>query len=426
MSQTRVCVRGASFTARFICILLCVAGLSFSAEVEQGVSPTIEDLAERIGKAKPVETDAIVSSFIEEHRGDFPLIEDDLVTFVYKGPVAVRANIPSDLNRWDTKAHQMERLGDTDLYYLTLRLPMDARIDYKFYVDGMWMLDPLNDKTVSGGFGPNSAFGMPAYEPPPEIEYIDSLAHGTIETHEFESGIIAGSRQIQVYLPAVYGEQGYKIEGGTDVQTSDRARGEQAGESYQKFPVIFVQDGGEYITLGSMVNVLDYAISREAIPPLVAVFIDPLDRNYEYFLNKDYERMVIEEILFFIRGQYHVSEKPERNAIMGASLGGAISVMIALDYPEVFGKCGSQSGAFEVNDGELVKRVATEPAKPVDFYLDCGTFGDLLESNRLMKEALDEKGYNVIYQEFNQGHSWGNWRAHIDDMLVFFWGKGAK
>jgi enterochelin esterase family protein len=43
-----------------------------------------------------------------------------------------------------------------------------------------------------------------------------------------------------------------------------------------------------------------------------------------------------------------------------------------------------------------------------------------------MKHALEEKGYDVAYSEFNQGHSWGNWRAHIDDMLVFFWGKGAK
>jgi enterochelin esterase family protein len=100
--------------------------------------------------------------------------------------------------------------------------------------------------------------------------------------------------------------------------------------------------------------------------------------------------------------------------------------MIALDHPDIFGKCGSHSGAFEINDGELMKRIAAEPLRDVDFYLDCGTFGDLLESNRLMNDALDEKGYNVLYREFSQGHSWGNWRDHIDDMLVFFWGKGAK
>jgi enterochelin esterase family protein len=175
-----------------------------------------------------------------------------------------------------------------------------------------------------------------------------------------------------------------------------------------------------------MVNVLDYVIAHDLVPPMVAVFIDPLDRNYEYFLNKDYERVVVDEIVPFIRERYDVSGKPEKNAIMGASLGGAISVMIALDRPDVFGKCGSHSGAFEINEGELIERVASEPKRNVQFYLDCGTFGDLLNENRQLKKAMEEKGYNSMYQEFNQGHSWGNWRDHIDDMLVFFWGKEAK
>lgn len=422
MSHALIPVRTRSPIAVLLCMLVFSAGISYCGEVERAVSPTITKLAEWIEKAEPVEVDAIVSSFVEEHRGDFPLIEGYLVTFVYKGRVALRATIPSDLNRWDTKAHEMERLGESDLYYLTLRLPLDARIDYKFYVDGMWMMDPLNDKTVSGGFGPNSAFGMPDYEPPAEIEYIDSLPHGTLETHQFESEIIAGARKVQIYLPSDYKalmvQEVAVIDGGGEERTEPSFAG--------TYPVIFVQDGGEYITLGSMVNVLDYAIAHELVPPVVAVFIDPLDRNYEYFLNKDYERIVVDEVLPLVREKYDISAEPGKNAIMGASLGGAISVMIALDRPDIFGKCGSHSGAFEINDGELMERVVSEPERPVDFYLDCGTFGDLVDSNRLMNKALEEKGYRVMYREYSQGHSWGNWRDHIDDMLVFFWGKGAK
>ncbi len=422
MSHVCVVIRTISLTAMLLCLGAWLVGLSHCGEVEQPVSATIGKLAERVGKAKPVEVDAVVSSFVEEHRGDFPLIEDDLVTFVYKGEVVLRAAVPSDLNRWDTKAHEMKRLGESDLHYLTLKLPSDARIDYKFYVDGMWMLDPLNDNTVSGGFGPNSAFGMTDYEPLPDIEYVDSLPHGTLEAHQFESEIIAGARQVQVYLPADYRPvrtMTMDFPDGGGIETSE----ERFAGTYA---AIFVQDGGEYITLGSMVNVLDNTIAHGSIPPIVAVFIDPLDRNYEYFLNKDYERMVIEEILPFVRERYDVSTEPAKNAVMGASLGGAVSVMIALDYPDVFGKCGSQSGAFDINDGELMKRVAAEPKQTVDFYLDCGTFGDLTDSNRLMHKALEGKGYIVAYKEFNQGHSWGNWRDHIGDMLVFFWGKGAN
>ena len=32
----------------------------------------------------------------------------------------------------------------------------------------------------------------------------------------------------------------------------------------------------------------------------------------------------------------------------------------------------------------------------------------------------------ITEQEFNEGHSWGNWRAHVDDMLVFFWGRRGE
>ena len=66
------------------------------------------------------------------------------------------------------------------------------------------------------------------------------------------------------------------------------------------------------------------------------------------------------------------------------------------------------------------------PRQPVDFYLDTGVIGDLVDDNRRMKEILEMKDYRFMYQEFNEGHSWGNWRAHLDDMLVFFWGKEAK
>jgi enterochelin esterase-like enzyme len=406
-----------------LCILTSGIDPAFCEEAGSAVSPAIQELFTEVGKARTVEVDAIISGFIEENRDEFPLIEDSLVTFVYYGRVAVRANVPSDLNRWDTKADQMQRLGMTDLHYLTLKLPLDARIDYKFYVDGLWMLDALNSKTVRGGFGDNSAFAMPGYVPPGEIEFVDTVPHGRIEAHEFKSKIILGSREIQVYLPHEYRplrvREQVAVDDGIGTMTT---RDEFAGT----YPVIFVQDGGEYITLASMVNVLDNIIDNGWVPPVVAVFIDPVDRNYEYFLNKDYERMMIEEILPFIRDRYDVSIEPGKTAIMGASLGGAISVMIAMDHPETFGKCGSQSGAFEINDRELIKRVQSEPKRPVDFYLDCGTFGDLLEENRAMRDALEKKEYGIGYQEFNEGHSWGNWRAHIDDMLVFFWGKGGK
>ena len=77
----------------------------------------------------------------------------------------------------------------------------------------------------------------------------------------------------------------------------------------EKSPMVLVQDGGEYITLASMVNVLDNMIHEERIPPVVAVFVPPVDRNYEYYLNADYERVLLEEILPFINESYSIRGK---------------------------------------------------------------------------------------------------------------------
>ncbi|MGD9402499.1 MAG: alpha/beta hydrolase-fold protein [bacterium] len=379
-----------------------IAGASGAAPAEEEIlSPKIANLYKMLDEARPGEMDAIVSAFIEENRERFPLVEENLATFVYYGRVGLRVTVPSDLNRWDTKMHEMTRLKDTDLFYLTLELPGDARIDYKFYVDTVWMLDPMNPETITGGFGPNSELSMPGYVFPAEIEPNDTIPHGTIEVHNFDSKIMANSRNIHVYTPAGYDE----------------------GGSYH---TVFVQDGSEYISLGSMVDVLDNIIYQGRIPPVVAVFVDPVDRNFEYWANPDYERTVVEEIVPFVRANYAVAEEPARNAIMGASLGGAISLFISADHPDLFGKCGSQSGAFGLDGGKLYDKMEKMDRVPVDFYLDTGLIGDLDTDNVRMKDVLEMKGYNILYREFNEGHSWGNWRAHIDDMLVFFWGEEAK
>jgi enterochelin esterase-like enzyme len=400
--------------------LVMVLGVCIeSAGASEPISPKIRDLSGRTVGEGATKQANLITHFLDENKGRFPLIEDSLVTFVYRGRVALRVTVPSDINRWDTKANEMKRMGETDLYYLTLKLPRDARIDYKFHVDGLWMMDPLNEVAVSGGFGPNSAFGMPDYVWPPEIAEADSAVRGRIEVHQFDSKIIMGPRKIQVYLPKeyrpLYRKEAAYSDGGGTVEKDLGFAG--------TYPVVYVQDGGEYITLGSMVNVLDNIIGEGRIPPVVAVFIDPLDRNYEYHVNADYERMLTDEILPFIQERYDVSTDPAQNAIMGASLGGAVSFMIAMDDPEIFGKCGSQSGAFGIEDGRLLLMAEQGAKRDIAIYLDCGTFGDLTEENRRMNEILMKKGYRVTYTEFNEGHSWGNWRAHIDDMLVFFWGK---
>ena len=93
--------------AAVMAMMVLAASAASASDAREATSPAIQKLLTRVEAARPVEVDAVVSSFIQENQDGLPLIEDSLVTFVYNGKVALRATVPSDINRWDTKAHVM-------------------------------------------------------------------------------------------------------------------------------------------------------------------------------------------------------------------------------------------------------------------------------------------------------------------------------
>ncbi|MCI0693235.1 T9SS type A sorting domain-containing protein [candidate division KSB1 bacterium] len=61
-------------------------------------------------------------------------------------------------------ADRLQQLPATNFWYLGKNFEPEARLDYKFVLNGStWILDPHHNKTVLGGFGPNSELAMPLY-----------------------------------------------------------------------------------------------------------------------------------------------------------------------------------------------------------------------------------------------------------------------
>jgi len=80
-----------------------------------------------------------------------------------------------------------------------------------------------------------------------------------------------------------------------------------------------------------------------------------------------------------------------------------------------------------------------QPAKPIRLYFDIGTYeekvgADFLPSgelnftnaNRKMRDVLLYKDYDFMYREYHEGHTWGNWRRHLIDALVYFYGNKGE
>jgi len=383
---------------RLTMILIVLLAFVLSATAQ-----TFQDFLSRINSAPDSLRGAIVDSFMNA-AGSFPYIEGDTLThFIYRG-AGSSITVPGDANNWSTSAFVMTRISATDFWYYTHEFEPDARLDYKFFLNGSsWILDPLNPYTCVGGFGPNSELRMPQYVMPPEIAEYPQIPHGTLRDTLFYSANLHNSRTVKVYTPA-----GYEL-------------------SSQSYPVILVHDGLEYVTLAKMDNVLDYLIAHERIRPMIAVFVPPVNRTREYAgdLMDEFTAFIVEELFAWVDARYRTLTDAPNRATLGASNGGNISLWLGVEHSEVFGNIAAQSSNVI---SSISNRLQNDPQLALRFYLDLGTYDipSLIPLVRNLVQILEQHDYEYRYFEYHEGHSWGNWRAHIDNALeMFFPGDSA-
>lgn len=348
----------------------------------------------------------LVRNYVKERiaHGGFPIVENKNVIFVYVGDVTNKISIVGDMNNFNPEVDYLQKIEGTNFHYKHMKFPVDARIEYAYMKDKKWTLDPLNKKWAFEGLGTFSELWMPKYTPSNEVNYNSNVPHGKSQAFRFYSKVLDNNRVIHVYLPPGY-------------------------DSSERYPVIYAQDGSDYIRFGFFDNVLDNLIKGKMIRKVVTVFVDPVNRLLEYDLNSDYANFLIRELVSYIDANYSTIQDPSERLVMGASFGGLISVYTAFNHPEVFGNAASQSGYLSRKNDYIIRVLRESSKKKIKFYLDCGTyetnvggvFGDFIEGNRRMRETLQKKGYEFVYREFHEGHNWGNWRSRIGSILkVFF------
>ncbi|HEX5704347.1 MAG TPA: alpha/beta hydrolase-fold protein [Pyrinomonadaceae bacterium] len=367
---------------------------------------------------------AAIKQFWEEVQGKAPLIEplpgdDQLrrVTFLWRGgaeasEVTLDGNIPPD-----SIDAPLLRLGNTDVWFLTLRLPATARFTYGFKRPGIKQTaDPLN----SLRFRSSSYAELPAAPPQTWTVVQPEVPKGTVTPEKLRSEILKEDRSVSIYTPP-----GYDPKGGS-------------------YGLLVLFDGQDYRGPMPIPTILDNLVAAKKIRPLVAILIDNLneasrDRDLECY--PPFADFVAKELVPWARQRYRFSAEPERAIVGGVSLGGLNAAYCALRYPEVFGNVLSQSGAFgyfpdwdevEENDtspfGWLIRQYVTTRKLPIRFYMEAGLFENdcpeiLLAQNRRLRDVLESKGYSFVYSEVAGGHEFLNWRASVSDGLIALAGR---
>jgi enterochelin esterase family protein len=366
---------------------------SFAAKVAQ--------VADSAGRSRAVT--ALVSLV---RQAGTVMAEDSEVTLIYRG-TARHVFVAGDPNGWEPGADEMKRLPGTDLFSLSWKLDPAARFEYKLVVDSAWILDPLNTLRASGGFGENSEVRMPRYRFPRETVPRGDIAHGSIDTTSFTRAVSGRRTTVFVYLPA-----GYR-------------------SGMERYPVLYVTDGGEYLSRANMNVVLDNLIAQGEIFPLIAVFIDPRTdpadprtntRMTDYALNDNFIDALSGELRPVLMKRYRIMDGPRNTAIMGASMGGLIATYAAFAHPEIFGLCAAQSPSYQWKNDTLITMLRTAPVKNFRMYLCTGTIRDAERRARVVRDIMREKGYAITYAEYPESHNWLNWRGRLGDILRTFWG----
>lgn len=356
----------------------------------------------------PSLTDESVGSFVESHA--FPLQDGSRTTFVFHGPAeAVRFQhwLDGSPNLQPFKRHET-----LDLWYLTLHLPEDSRIEYKLEVvrEGQSHLihDPLNPLLAHDPFGANSVCYGPGYEIPDWTLPDPAAAAGSLETLSIDSGAFGDTREIGIYLPDGFDDEGI-------------------------YPALIVHDGSDYLRFSELRRILDNLIHRGEIAPLVVALTDPQDRLREYAGDPRHATFVTEEVLNLLRAGYGVSSRAADLGLMGASFGAVASLYTAWRYPRVFGRLLLQSGSFVVT-GSGLEQLAPEFRPVLAFsqlfrtspravcdkvYVSCGQFESLIHHNRELVPLLESAGIEVEFTETRDGHNWENWRDRLLEGLSF-------
>ncbi len=340
-----------------------------------------------------------------------PFVAGDTAVFVWRG-TATTATVAGDHTGWNPTAAALARQGQSDLWLRMDRLDAAARVDYKIVVNGSdWRLDPANPYQQSGGAGPNSELRMPAWRSEPLTVRVPGVPQGTLGAAQTLSGAgLPAAVVYRVWTPAGY------------------------ASSPDRLPTVYVTDGHEYAddALGAMRIVLDNAVAQGLVEPCVVVFIDPRDggtgtnrRQQLYVNNPAYAAFVADRLVPAIDAAYRTRPDRDSRVILGTSLGGVFSAYLGATRPDVFGRLAIHSPAFWISEnaawgaGPTIYALMqlTAPGT-LRVAMTTGTIRDTQAEALRMRGILDGRGQAVTYVEVPEGHSWGNWRAHIDDVLV--------
>jgi S-formylglutathione hydrolase FrmB len=157
-----------------------------------------------------------------------------------------------------------------------------------------------------------------------------------------------------------------------------------------------------------------------------------------------FETYISEEVPAYIDTHYHTIKNRNARAITGLSMGGHGALFLAFRHPDIFGACGSTSGAFDISgfgvnkrygirellgdssyagrypDYGVMKAIESYPKDSLGIIMDCGNEDGFIEMNRMVHKKMIALKIPHDYIERPGKHEWKYWRNALPYHLLYF------
>ena len=345
--------------------------------------------------------DAAVEKFIAA-RGGTPIVENQTrLVFLARDVNGVTPRVVGDFNAWaatpqgyDAAIGKMTRIDGTTWSYLESTAYTNARAEYVLFVETEAAADPMNPRKVQAYAGPRSEVRMPFWVANPEVDDEAAVPAGELLAETVVSRALLGQRRLWSYLPPGYSAAADTL-----------------------YPVMYVLDGANYVEKMDVPRILDRLIARKAIPPLIAVFLEPGDRQEEYTRNPRWRTFITSELVPQIDQRFRTFPAPDHRIILGSSLAAYGAVDLAVEFPSVFGLCAAIAPPEQTASVIANQPRARAAAVSIRFFVMGGVYDAMVDGARRLRTTLDGVNAPVTYLEVPEGHNTNTFRAHLDDAI---------
>ena len=291
---------------------------------------------------------------------------------------------------------------------------------YAVNVDGFATTDP----------GSQAFFGYNRYGSAVEVPGSDSdffaprdVPHGTVRQVWYFSkstGANGAWRRVFVYTPPGYDEN-----------------------RNMRYPVLYLQHGaGEnetsWTNQGHANFIMDNAIAAGKIKPMIIVNENGLPAPGEVggrgaaapgargrgamIGNRfaEFDAVMSKDLIPFIDRTFRTIPRREQRALAGLSMGGAQTMRIGLNHPELFASLGLFSPAVgnldpaADYDGKLADTAAINKTLKL-LWIGIGREDSLFQGVKTSHENLEKAGIKHVWSETDGAHVWTVWRKYLVD-----------